>query len=103
MNRTGGRVTLWALVGATGLSLVLLLLAAPARDECLLQPAELLSVSGIESDPLPPLGVRCRYLGPAGETVAVVDHRVPLRLVVAPALLAGATVVVAGRRRRARA
>jgi len=91
---------LWTLVAAAGLSLVLLVLAPPARDPCFRIPDELRGVSGFESRPRAPLGVRCRYLGDRGQVVAVVDHHKPLPLVVATPALAFAAVAAAVRRRR---
>jgi hypothetical protein len=84
------------------LSLAALVLAVPSPDECLLPGGRPASTSGIRESPLLPLGVRCRYTGPAGETLAVVDHQPPLPLVVAAPLLAAGTVVVAVPRRRRR-
>jgi hypothetical protein len=78
---------------ATGVSFVALLLAMPRPDQCIVareQPAEW---SSGDSSPLFPLGVRCRYTGPAIETV-VVDHQPPLPLVVALPVLTAGTVVV---------
>ena len=95
-----GRVLVWVLAAAAGLSLVLLVLAPPARDPCFRIPDELRGVSGFESHPRAPLGVRCRYLGDRGQVVAVVDHQKPLPLVVATPGLALAAVAVAVRRRR---